>query len=189
VQLICHRTLVRGFLKLGIFRAGTDETALLVSGVSAAFFPHGVGHSLGLDVHDVPSASRPTPNPTIARKNAGSEHEKFYDYLRLRLPLEVGMVVVRLSSCYLLRWPGSRPEAVTNIELAQTVEPGIYFHQHLLTGVRNSDFIDHNVLSRYELVGGVRIEDVVLITSDGAENFTTVRSDVEWIEGVCSGRL
>jgi Xaa-Pro dipeptidase len=105
VQLLCHRTLVRGFQKLGIFKAGTDETALLVSGVSAAFFPHGVGHSLGLDVHDVPSASKPTPNPTIARENAGPDHETFYDYLRLRLPLEVGMVVVRLSSRCLPRWP------------------------------------------------------------------------------------
>jgi Xaa-Pro dipeptidase len=55
--------------------------------------------------------------------------------------------------------------------------------------VRNSAFIDHEVLSRYEPVGGVRVEDVVLITLDGAENFTTVRSDVEWIERVCSGRL
>jgi Xaa-Pro dipeptidase len=70
----------------------------------------------------------------------------------------------------------------------QTVEPGIYFHQHLLAGVRGSDFIDHEVLSHYEAVGGVRIEDVVLITPDGAENFTTVRSDVDWIEGVCSGK-
>jgi hypothetical protein len=51
-------------------------------------------------VHDVPSASKPTPNPTIARENAGPGHEKFYDYLRLRLPLEVGMVVVRLFSRY-----------------------------------------------------------------------------------------
>jgi len=70
----------------------------------------------------------------------------------------------------------------------QTVEPGIYFHQHLLAGVRDSNFIDHKVLSRYEPVGGVRIEDVVLITPDGAENFTTVRSDVDWIEEVCSGK-
>jgi Xaa-Pro dipeptidase len=71
----------------------------------------------------------------------------------------------------------------------QTVEPGIYFHQHLLAGVRNSEFIDHELLSRYELVGGVRIEDVVLITPDGAENLTSVRNDVEWVEGVCSGKL
>lgn len=100
IQLLCHRTLVRGFQKLGIFRAETEENAVLASGVSAAFFPHGIGHSLGLDVHDVPSASKPSPNPTIVR---GEElgHEKFYEYLRLRLPLEVGMVVVRIS----LRFP------------------------------------------------------------------------------------
>lgn len=73
--------------------------------------------------------------------------------------------------------------------MAQTVEPGIYFHYHLLAAVRNSEFIDHEVLSRYEPVGGVRIEDVVLITSDGFENFTTVRSEVEWVEGVCAGEL
>jgi len=163
VQLLCHRILVRGFQKLGIFRAETEEAAILASGISAAFFPHGVGHSLGLDVHDIPSASKPLPNPTILRDGVDIGHEKFYEYLRLRLPLEVGMVV--------------------------TVEPGIYFHQHLLAGVGNSRFIDQEVLSQYEPVGGVRIEDVVLITPNGAENLTKVRSDVEWIEGVCSGNL
>jgi Xaa-Pro dipeptidase len=101
VQLLCHRILVRGFQKLGIFRAETDETAVLASGVSAAFFPHGVGHSLGLDVHDVPSASKPAPNPTIACGGAELGHEKFYEYLRLRLPLEAGMVVVRRLCCLL----------------------------------------------------------------------------------------
>lgn len=94
VQLLCHRILVRGFQKIGIFRAETEEATILASGISALFFPHGVGHSLGLDVHDVPSASKPLPNPTII---SGTDigHEKFYEYLRLRLPLEVGMVVVR----------------------------------------------------------------------------------------------
>ena len=71
----------------------------------------------------------------------------------------------------------------------QTVEPGIYFSPHLLASVRDSQHIDHEVLKRYESVGGVRIEDVVLITKDGHENFTTVRSDVDWVEGVCSGEL
>lgn len=58
----------------------------------------------------------------------------------------------------------------------------------MLAGVRNSKLIDHEILSRYEPVGGVRIEDVVLITPEGAENLTTVRSDVDWVEGVCSGK-
>jgi Xaa-Pro dipeptidase len=53
--------------------------------------------------------------------------------------------------------------------------------------VRDSKHIDHDVLKRYESVGGVRIEDVVLITKEGHENLTTVRSDVDWVEGVCSG--
>ena len=38
-------------------------------------------------------------------------------------------------------------------------------------------------------MGGVRIEDCVLITKNGYENLTTVKSDVEWVEAVCSGEL
>lgn len=71
--------------------------------------------------------------------------------------------------------------------MGQTVEPGIYFSLHLLAPVRDSRHIDHDVLNRYESVGGVRIEDVVVITPDGYKNLTTVRSDTEWVEGVCSG--
>ena len=101
VQLLCHRTLVRGFQELGIFKtpespnsgSWNSEEAILASGVSTAFFPHGVGHSLGLDVHDVPSASDPENNDTIQCLELG--HKSFYRALRLRLPLEEGMVVVR----------------------------------------------------------------------------------------------
>ncbi|KAI0693061.1 Creatinase/aminopeptidase [Cytidiella melzeri] len=169
IQLICHRTLVKGLQRLGILKSPdapgsgswNSEEAIIASGVSAAFFPHGVGHSLGLDVHDVPSASKPAHNPTIKGLELG--HPDFYTYLRLRLPLEEGMVV--------------------------TVEPGIYFSPHLLAPVRDSKHINHDVLKKYESVGGVRIEDVVLITKDGHLNLTTVRSDVDWVEGVCSGEL
>ncbi|KAF8479439.1 prolidase [Gautieria morchelliformis] len=160
VQLLCHRILIKGFLTLGIFK-GTEQD-VLASGVSAAFFPHGVGHSLGLDVHDVPSASKPVeaPLPSEVAKHTNS---KFYDYLRLRLPLEASMVV--------------------------TVEPGCYFSPHLLSPVRNSPYIDHEVLRKYEPVGGVRIEDVVVITPGGCEVLTSVGKDVGWVEGVCSGNM
>jgi len=169
VQLLCHHTLIRGFQKLGIFKTPSSpgsgswnaEEAILASGISAAFFPHGVGHSLGMDVHDVPSASKPKDNDTI--KGSVQGHPAFYYYLRLRLPLATGMVV--------------------------TVEPGIYFSPHLLAPVRDSKHIDHAVLKRYESVGGVRIEDVVLITEDGFNSLTTVRSDTAWVEGVCSGEI
>jgi Xaa-Pro dipeptidase len=100
VQLLCHRTLVRGFQKLGIFKtpdspgsgSWNSEEAILASGVSAAFFPHGLGHSLGMDVHDVPDVSKPAINSTLSGLQLG--HPSFYTYLRLRLPLEVDMVVV-----------------------------------------------------------------------------------------------
>jgi len=193
IQLICHQTLVRGFQKLGIFKSPNSpgsgswnsEEAIIASGVSAAFFPHGVGHSLGMDVHDVPSASKPLVNPTI-KKGQELGHPDFYTYLRLRLPLEVGMVVVSNTSrhCHCI-WSGASRSYVCK----QTVEPGIYFSPHLLASVRGSKHIDHGVLAKYENVGGVRIEDVITITENGYENFTTVRSDVEWLEGVSSGGL
>jgi Xaa-Pro dipeptidase len=102
VQLLRHHTLVKGFQRLGIFKSPNtpgsvswnSEEAILSSGVSAASFPHGAGHSLGMDVHDVPSASKPAVNHTI---KTAAGHPSFYDFLRLRLPLEAGMVVVRYS--------------------------------------------------------------------------------------------
>ena len=108
IQFLCHRTLVRGFQRLGIFKkpdspnsgSWNAEEAILASGVSSAFFPHGVGHSLGLDVHDVPSASKPVKNETI--KGIPLGHESFYTYLRLRLPLEEGMVVVSVFSDWIV---------------------------------------------------------------------------------------
>ncbi|KAG2043984.1 metallopeptidase family M24-domain-containing protein [Suillus americanus] len=159
IQLLCHQILVEGFLDLGLFKGSKDE--ILRSGISSAFFPHGVGHSLGMDVHDVPSASKPINNTTIPQDKVG--HPSFYTYLRLRLPLAEGMVV--------------------------TVEPGIYFHEHLLKAVEKSEYVNHTLLEEYREMGGVRIEDDILITSDGYENLTKVRSDVEWLESVCSGEI
>ncbi|KIY43186.1 Creatinase/aminopeptidase [Fistulina hepatica ATCC 64428] len=162
VHLLCHKILVNGFLSLGIFKTGNAET-LLQTGLSNLFYPHGLGHSLGMDVHDVPSASKPFVNTTIPQADIG--HPSFYNNLRLRLPLEENMII--------------------------TVEPGIYFHPHLLAPIyeMRSEFIDYDVLKKYEGMGGVRIEDVVRVTADGCENLTKVKSDTEWVEGVCSGDL
>ena len=131
-----------------------------------------------MDVHDVPSASKPVKNDTIG-KGIELGCQDFYTYLRLRLPLEENMVVVS---------PYSTPD-LTDLTFCQTVEPGIYFHQHLLAPVRASRHINHEVLARYESVGGVRIEDVVLVTSDSCENLTTVGKETSWVERVCSGEL
>ncbi|KAI9570076.1 Creatinase/aminopeptidase [Boletus coccyginus] len=175
VQLLCHTVLVDGFLDMGIFRDpdGTTEEALskeiLRTGLSAAFFPHGVGHSMGLDVHDVPSASRPPGSGKYfvddddRASGLPGGHKDFYKYLRLRLQLQTGMVV--------------------------TIEPGVYFHPAQLKSynVHTSPYINTAVLARYEGMGGVRIEDDVLITETGCENLTKVQSEVEWVEKVCAG--
>jgi Xaa-Pro dipeptidase len=164
---------------------------VLDSQVSTAFFPHGVGHSLGLDVHDVPSASKPEPSPPSSLLLSlgpnqtipidSRDQPNFYKYLRLRLPLAAGMVLV--SSVLL----GTTFVVCMLTANDQTVEPGIYFSPHLLAPVRNSQYINHEVLAKYESVGGVRIEDVLAITENGCENLTTVGKDVEWLERLSSG--
>ena len=58
---------------------------------------------------------------------------------------------------------------------------------HLLAPYQQSPFLDAAVLGRYESVGGIRIEDNILITENGAENLTMVRSETAWIESVCAG--
>jgi Xaa-Pro dipeptidase len=94
--------------------------------------------------------------------------------------------------------PFHLPHHPVSIQLSiQTVEPGIYFSPHLLASIRNSPFIDHGVLAKYEKgegvlgsgVGGVRIEDVVVVRKDGIENLTKVGSSTAWVESVCSGGL
>ncbi len=70
-------------------------------------------------------------------------------------------------------------------------EPGCYFSAALMAseGVFDSPYVDQEVLKKYVGMGGVRIEDVVVVTKDGCENLTTVGREIDWIEGVCSGKL
>ncbi|KAG2038713.1 hypothetical protein BDR03DRAFT_981445 [Suillus americanus] len=107
-----------------------------------------------MDVHNVPSAGKPTSNIIIPQDKVG--YRNFYTYLRLRPLLAEGMVV--------------------------TVEPGVYFHEHLLKAVEGSECRNHDLLKEYREMGGLRLEDDIFITSDVCENLTEVRSDVEWLE-------
>lgn len=147
IQVLMHKVAAKGLLKLGILQEVTVDECYQ-DGHVIPFFPHGVGHFLGLDTHDV----------------AGLPHGKgkhpTLKYLRLQRKLEVGNVV--------------------------TVEPGLYFNQFLLDPVKGSKFINHQVLLNYLKVGGVRIEDNVVVTEHGCQNLTDVVKTVGDIEKLTS---
>ncbi|KAJ9100609.1 hypothetical protein QFC21_003653 [Naganishia friedmannii] len=159
LHFLCHSVLCEEFLKLGIFKNGSLDD-LLGSGLSQAFFPHGLGHSLGLDVHDSLQLLRAEHIDIPARS---LQFPGLFPYLRIRRPLLAGMVL--------------------------TIEPGCYFSPQLMerAGVKENKYVDQEVLARYVVVGGVRIEDVVVVREDKCENLTTVPREVEHIEAICSG--
>lgn len=149
-----HRLAVRvaaqGLIKLGVLY-DNDLEEILASGAVAVFFPHGLGHSIGLDVHDV--GGYPKGVPRI--------QEPGIRYLRMRRQLVPGMVL--------------------------TVEPGIYFSRYIIQEAKRTDpglakFINFDVAEKLVAVGGVRIEDSVVITSDGHENLTPLVKEVNEIE-------
>ena len=158
IHLHGHKCLVDHFLRLGIFRG--RAAAILQSGISAAFFPHGLGHLLGLDVHD---SRQLLKSQYVGLPPESSEVPSLYTYLRIRRPLEAGMVI--------------------------TVEPGCYFAEQLMDdhGVWTSEHVDQEVMRRYVGMGGVRIEDVVVVTEASCENLTTVPRERREIEALCSG--
>lgn len=150
VHLLAHKIAIDGLLDLGILRGNKDE--ILKKRTSVAFFPHGLGHYLGMDTHDTGG------NANYA------DTDSMFRYLRVRGKLPAGSVI--------------------------TVEPGLYFCKFIiepfLKDPEHSKYIDADVLEKYWDVGGVRIEDNLVITKDGSENLTTVVKDPEEMERIIS---
>ena len=87
IHLEAHRVLIREFLQLGIFE-NADEDTLFDSNITARFFPHGLGHVLGMDTHDVGgNPNYEDPDPKLK-------------YLRLRRKLQRGMVLTDEPGVY-----------------------------------------------------------------------------------------
>ncbi|KAK0622735.1 putative Xaa-Pro aminopeptidase [Immersiella caudata] len=148
VHLLAHKIAIDGLLELGILKGDKEE--ILANRTSVAFFPHGLGHYLGMDTHDTGGNPRYDDPDTMFR------------YLRVRGTLPAGSVI--------------------------TVEPGIYFCNFIiepyLRDEKHSKYIDASVLEKYWDVGGVRIEDNIVITKEGSENLTTVVKTVEDMEQI-----
>lgn len=133
------RAIVSGLKGLGLMKGDVDEA--VAAGAHALFFPHGIGHQVGLDVHDMES---------LGEVNVGYDGEsKSTQFglksLRMAKPLRPGMAV--------------------------TVEPGIYFISELIDRWRAegkfAQFIDYDAVAPYRGFGGIRNEEDWAVTETG----------------------
>jgi Xaa-Pro dipeptidase len=144
------RIILHGLKKIGVVKGDIDE--MMEQNIFALFFPHGLGHFLGLDTHDVggyPKGVERIDRPGIK-------------FLRVRRELLPGMVI--------------------------TIEPGVYFIPALLKpALENSEqskYLNADKIESLMEFGGIRIEDNLIITEDGAENMTDVPKEIKDIEAV-----
>ena len=127
--------------ELGLMKGDTEEAVR--AGAHAMFLPHGLGHMMGMDVHDMENLDQ--INVGFDEETRPNLEQFGTNCLRMGRRLEEGFVV--------------------------TDEPGIYFIPALIDDWKASghckDFINFDLLETYKDFGGIRIEDDVLITADG----------------------
>lgn len=140
VHLKAAGTMVRGLKDLGLMKG--DAAEAVAKGAHALFFPHGLGHNMGLDVHDM--------------EDLGENHVGYND--SVKRSDQFGLAYLRMAR-------ELRPGYV------MTVEPGIYFIPALVEKWRKEkkhlEFIAYDKVEKFLDFGGVRLEDDVLVTEKG----------------------
>lgn len=140
IHLQTAKIMASGLKAVGLMKGDVDEA--VSQGAHALFFPHGLGHMLGLDVHDM--------------ENLGENHVG-YD-ASVKRSDQFGLAYLRMAK-------ELRPGFV------MTVEPGIYFIPALIDKWKKEkkghSFIAFDKLAAYSDFGGIRIEDDVLVTKEG----------------------
>jgi Xaa-Pro aminopeptidase len=140
VYVLTAKTIVDGLKNVGLMKG--DSTEAVMAGAHALFFPHGLGHMMGLDVHDM--------------ENLG---EKWVGYGGEPRSTQFGLAALRLAR-----------NLETGFVL--TIEPGIYFIPELIDQWKAekhlADFINYERVVAYKDFGGIRNEEDYLITTDGA---------------------
>jgi Xaa-Pro aminopeptidase len=140
IHLLAAKTVASGLKKLGLMKGDVDEA--VSQGAHALFFPHGLGHMMGLDVHDIEG---------LGENNVGYDNE-------IKRSGQFGLAFLRLAKKL---QPG----------FVLTVEPGIYFIPELIdqweAKKKFEEFINYDKISDYMDIGGIRIEDDVLVTDSG----------------------
>ena len=158
IHLLACRTLASGLKEIGLMQGDVEEA--VAAGAHAMFFQCGLGHMMGLDVHDMED---------LGEQHVGYEgmqrNPQFgLCYLRLAKPLRPGFVI--------------------------TTEPGIYIIPELIdqwkAEHKNGQFINYDLLERYRDFGGIRIEDDVLVTDSGCRLLgKPVPKTIEAVEAAC----
>ncbi|EKD06622.1 aminopeptidase P family protein [Limnospira fusiformis KN01] len=144
IHLLAAAVITEGLVDLGILRGQVTE--LVEKDAHALFFPHGIGHLLGLDVHDMEDLG------DLAGYAPGRKRSDRFGlgFLRLNRPLAPGMLV--------------------------TIEPGFYQVPAILNHPSNRetyrDLVNWQQLEKFADVRGIRIEDDVLVTDSGREVLT-----------------
>jgi Xaa-Pro aminopeptidase len=159
VHLLACRTLVSGLKQLGLMRGNVEDA--VEKGAHAMFFQCGLGHMMGLDVHDMEDLGE----KYVGYEGVERSAQFGLCYLRLARPLCPGFVI--------------------------TSEPGIYFIPELIdqwkAEKKHEDFINYDVLERYRDFGGIRIEDDVLVTETGYRLLgKPVAKTIEEVEATCT---
>ena len=156
VHLATNKIMLERFVALEILKGSVDD--MMEQGVYGLFMPHGLGHMIGLDVHDMEDLGE-----NWVGYEAGQERSKLLGLKSLRLArkLEPGFTL--------------------------TVEPGIYFIPQLIEKFKSEnkfmDFVNYDKLKSYYDFSGIRIEDNVHITAQGREVLGTyIPKEVDEIE-------
>jgi Xaa-Pro aminopeptidase len=154
------KIITSGMKDLGLMKGDPDEA--VAAGAHALFMPHGLGHMMGLDVHDMEALGE----DYVGYNDEVKRSSQFgLAFLRFALPFKPGHVF--------------------------TVEPGCYFIPELIARWKEekkfSEYINYGKINSYLSIGGIRIEDNVLITAKGHKLLgRPIPKTVKEVETVCS---
>ncbi len=139
-HLTAARVITDHLKAIGLMKGNTEDA--VQAGAHAMFFPHGLGHMMGMDVHDM--------------EGLGQNYVGFDD--EVQPSTQFGLNCLR---CGRRMQPG----------FVMTDEPGVYFIPHLIdlwrSEGKHTEFINYDAVEKFKDFGGVRLEDDILITEEG----------------------
>lgn len=159
IHLKAATIITDGLKELGLMKGDTKKA--VESGAHALFFPHGLGHMIGLDVHDMENLGE----DLVGYDKDVKRSDQFgLAYLRLAKKLQPGYVI--------------------------TIEPGIYFIPELIRAWqienKHEEYINYDRLGDYIEFGGIRIEDDVVVTNEGHQIIgKPIPKTIEDLETIC----